>query len=76
MVDPARQPYTFPEALDPYDWQSETADEWFAHGATPPHDEIAQAVTGAGKTVMMLKQAGDRTGQEACRPGQRRRTAR
>lgn len=55
MANPARQPYTFPEKVDLYDWQSEAADNWFSVGTTAKHEGIAQVVTGAGKTVMALE---------------------
>jgi superfamily II DNA or RNA helicase len=50
-----RQPYTFPEGFDLYDWQREAASEWFENQSTPPERGIAQVVTGAGKTVMALE---------------------
>lgn len=52
---PDRQPYTFPEAFELYEWQKEAATQWFIGEKTDPERGIAQVVTGAGKTVMALE---------------------
>jgi len=52
---PDRQPYTFSEAFELYDWQKEATTKWFTGEETDTERGIAQVVTGAGKTVMALE---------------------
>ncbi|WP_336361569.1 DEAD/DEAH box helicase [Haladaptatus sp. ZSTT2] len=54
LVDAGRDPYTFPDSFELFDWQVEAVYQWFANSRTPPTRGIAQVVTGAGKTVMAL----------------------